>query len=134
MSKQVAKRIWWGGEPYLDLVIDVGKKLGVNGVLLCHVQVLPGAHAIGCHAIDVSSKRSFKAKRTTTGVTSDAVQSAIEEALEKMLSAGSARTPGSKRKAQTETTSSLSCNRRTQTSCAADAEAVRKYHSGRPHL
>ena len=108
VSKQVAKKIWKGSKPNLDLVIDVGKKLGVNGVLLCRFHVISyGLNTIGCYAIDVSSKQSFKAKRTTTHFTSEglgAVQSAIEEALEKMLSAGSARTPGSKRKAQTETT------------------------------
>ncbi len=86
-------------KPNLDLVIDVAKKLGVNGVPLCRVRVQSGLDTISCYAIEVSSKRSFKAKRTTEGFTYEglgAVQSAIEEALEKMLSAGSARTPGSK--------------------------------------
>ncbi|MCZ6733362.1 MAG: hypothetical protein O7B27_12595, partial [Gammaproteobacteria bacterium] len=99
VSKQVAKKIWKGSKPNLDLVIDVGKKLGVNGVLLCRVRVEYASDDIGCYAIDLSSKQSFKVKRTTTGFTYEgegAVQSAIEEALEKMLSAGSAWTPGSK--------------------------------------
>ncbi len=101
-SKKVKKKIWKGSKPNLDLVIDVAKKLGVNGVLLCYIYV-SGRDEIRCYAIDVSSKRSFKAKRTTESFTREglgAVQSAIEEALEKMLSAGSARIPGSKRKAQ----------------------------------
>ncbi|TDJ74836.1 MAG: hypothetical protein E2O38_00995 [Proteobacteria bacterium] len=101
MSKQVEKKIWKGSKPNLDLVIDVAKKPGVNGVLLCRVRVQSGLDTIGCHAIEVSSKRSFKAKRTTEGFLDyeeglGAVQSAIKEALEKMLSAGSARTPGSR--------------------------------------
>ncbi len=96
VSKQVAKKIWKGSEPNLGLVIDVAKKLGVNGVLLCHVRVQSGRDAISCYVIDVSSKRSFKAKRTTGVTYFSMVQSAIEEALEKMLSAGSARTPRSK--------------------------------------
>jgi hypothetical protein len=99
VSKQVAKKIWKGSKPNLDLVIDVAKKLGVKGVLLCRVRVEYASDDIGCYAIEVSSKQSFKAKRTTTGFTYEgegAVQSAIEEALEKMLSAGSAWTPGSK--------------------------------------
>lgn len=101
VSKKVEKKIWKGSKPNLDLVIDVAKKPGVNGVLLCRVRVQSGPDAIGCHAIEVSSKRSFKAKRTTEGFLDyeeglGAVQSAIKEALEKMLSAGSTRTPGSK--------------------------------------
>ncbi|MFB3083078.1 MAG: caspase domain-containing protein [Gammaproteobacteria bacterium] len=96
VSKKVAKKIWKGSKPNLDLVIDVGKKLGVNGVLLCRFYVISyGLNTISCYAIEVSSKRSFKAKRETTHFTSEglgAVQSAIEEVLEKMLNAGSART------------------------------------------
>ncbi len=69
VSKQVKKKIWKGSKPNLDLVIDVAEKLGVNGVLLCHFYVRDVLDDIGCYAIEVSSKRSFKATITTTGFT-----------------------------------------------------------------
>ncbi len=101
VPKKLKKKLWKGTKPDLDLVVDVAKKLGVNGALVCRCRVQSGPDAIGCHAIEVSNKRSFNAKRTTEGFLDyeeglGAVRSAIEEVLEKMLSVGSARTPGSK--------------------------------------